>query len=435
MQGITRDQRFTVVIPTRERCDTLEHTLRTCVMQDYDNLEILVSDNFSQDRTRDVVESFKDRRIRHLNTGKRLSMTDNFEFALSHVAPEGYVIFMGDDDGLLPNAIRGMNAVIIETSAPVLRWDVPRYFWPTIEHVDANRLVIPSLSSGIKRRDSATTIRDILRFKATYGSLPVMYLFSAVKYEVIGKIKNPSGRFFHSCTPDVYSGFAIAGTVKDFIDSKRPYTIAGSSHHSTGANQLEGASGKAAQKFYGEENLPFHPSVVRCRSLAAITIEGFFQARDHLPSLREFSPDMEGLLSVMMLEAAARPPDAYMEIRDAVLRIGVLHDMSKAAQKAVAGNPIGAAGFGRKLTARNLGKVGRFVRSFFLEDLYKGGIFLDCTPFGVKNIHDASILCHHLLVLKDMNYLSSSAVIKSSTAYLRGLVYPRKTKTGGHREP
>ena len=83
---------FTVVIPTRERCDTLEHSLRTCVTQDYDNLEILISDNFSQDRTREVVESFNDKRIRYINTGKRLSMTDNFEFALSHVKPEGYII-------------------------------------------------------------------------------------------------------------------------------------------------------------------------------------------------------------------------------------------------------------------------------------------------------------------------------------------------------
>jgi len=434
MQGITRDQRFTVVIPTRERCDTLEHTLRTCVMQDYDNLEILVSDNFSQDRTREVVESFKDRRIRYLNTGKRLSMTDNFEFALSHVTPEGYVIYIGDDDGLLPNAIRDIDAVIIKTEASVLRWDVPRYFWPTIEHHDANRLIIPSWSSGITRRNSATTIQDVLLFKAMYGSLPVMYLFSAVKYEVIRKIKNSSRRFFNSCTPDVYSGFAIAGTVKDYFNSKRPYTIAGSSHHSTGANQLEGASSKAAQKYLSEENLPFHSSLVRCRSLAAITIEGFFQAREHLPSLREFSLNMEDLLSEMMLEAAARPKDVYMEIKDTVLQIGELHNIPKAAQKAIAVNPNRAPGFRRKLTVRNLGRVGRFVRAFFLEDLYRGGIYLDCAPFSVKNILDASILCHHLLVLKDIDFLSSSAIMKSSSDYLRGLIYPRKTKMGEHTE-
>ena len=87
----TESNHFTVVIPTRERCDTLEHTLRTCVMQEYTNLEIIVSDNYSQDHTREVVEYFKDSRIRYINTGKRISMSDNYEFALSHVKPNGYI--------------------------------------------------------------------------------------------------------------------------------------------------------------------------------------------------------------------------------------------------------------------------------------------------------------------------------------------------------
>ncbi len=74
--------KFTVIIPTRERADTLYYSLKTCVTQDYDDLEILVSDNFSQDNTREVVESFKDPRIRYINTGKRVSMSDNWEFAV-----------------------------------------------------------------------------------------------------------------------------------------------------------------------------------------------------------------------------------------------------------------------------------------------------------------------------------------------------------------
>lgn len=65
MQNNTDNHRFTVVIPTRERCDTLEHAFHTCVIQDYDDLEIIVGDNFSQDRTRKVVESYKNRDCEH----------------------------------------------------------------------------------------------------------------------------------------------------------------------------------------------------------------------------------------------------------------------------------------------------------------------------------------------------------------------------------
>jgi glycosyltransferase involved in cell wall biosynthesis len=31
----TEKTKFTVIIPTRERCDVLESSLRTCVSQDY----------------------------------------------------------------------------------------------------------------------------------------------------------------------------------------------------------------------------------------------------------------------------------------------------------------------------------------------------------------------------------------------------------------
>ncbi len=82
--------RLTVIVPTRERHDTLIWALKTCVTQDCDDLEILVSDNASVDETREVVASYDDPRIRYVNPGTRLGMSEHWEFALSHVQ-EGYV--------------------------------------------------------------------------------------------------------------------------------------------------------------------------------------------------------------------------------------------------------------------------------------------------------------------------------------------------------
>ena len=111
MSSAQQSTKFTIVIPTRERCDTLYWSLHTCVSQRYENLEILVSDNYSQDATRDVVMSFNDPRIRYVNTGKRVSMTANWEFALAHVE-DGYVTYIGDDDGMMPNALVELNQLI-----------------------------------------------------------------------------------------------------------------------------------------------------------------------------------------------------------------------------------------------------------------------------------------------------------------------------------
>ena len=92
-----RDPKITVIIPTRERCDVLEKSLQTVTTQDYDNLQIIVSDNFSNDGTEDIVRSTHDSRVKYVNTGKRLSMSHNWEFALSHVT-EGWVTIIGDDE-------------------------------------------------------------------------------------------------------------------------------------------------------------------------------------------------------------------------------------------------------------------------------------------------------------------------------------------------
>jgi len=106
---MTHAMKMTVVIPTRERCATLPFALRTCIEQDYADLEILVSDNASRDDTAAVVATFHDPRIRYVNTGTRCSMTRNWEFALQRVTGD-YVTFIGDDDGLLPGAVRDVAA-------------------------------------------------------------------------------------------------------------------------------------------------------------------------------------------------------------------------------------------------------------------------------------------------------------------------------------
>ncbi|NUM36864.1 MAG: glycosyltransferase family 2 protein [Candidatus Brocadiae bacterium] len=415
MKNNTTNHPFTVVIPTRERFDTLEHSLRTCVAQNYENLEILVSDNFSQDRTREIVESYKDKRIRYINTGKRLGMTENYEFSLSHVKPEGYILYIGDDDGLLPDAIQGINTVVRETGTQVLRWDVAVYDWPTIATKKENWLYINSLDSEITKQDSASIIQNLLSFKSAYQSLPLMYMYSAVHYDIIKKIKDLSGKFYHSMTPDVYSGFAIAGLVGSFINSKRPYVIAGSSHHSTGASAACVTSDQVVQKFYQENSLPYHPSLFFSRSLQSCIIEAFFQAKDRLPFLENYTVDLKLLLFKMMQEVAQKPESFYLSIQEAVLQIAEKHGIQNAARQAIAKYPMKKKWSSLRSNMYFFGKRLRQISS----DIRKKTIWIDCAPFGIQNIYDASLLCHHILKLQDAKFLGLSNVIKASLSHIK----------------
>ena len=74
--------RFSVVIPTRQRANTLRHTLQTCLAQDYDDYEIVVCDNFSSPETRQVVDDCASERIVYLRTSRPLAMSVNWELAV-----------------------------------------------------------------------------------------------------------------------------------------------------------------------------------------------------------------------------------------------------------------------------------------------------------------------------------------------------------------
>ena len=64
--------RFSIVIPTRERAETLWHTLHACLAQRFDSYEIFVCDNCSSAATKETVKSFESRKIKYIIDRKQL---------------------------------------------------------------------------------------------------------------------------------------------------------------------------------------------------------------------------------------------------------------------------------------------------------------------------------------------------------------------------
>ena len=66
---------FSVVIPTRERAETLRYCLRTCLDQEFDDYEVIVSDNHSSPATRAVVDEAGSAKVRYFRTPAPLAMS------------------------------------------------------------------------------------------------------------------------------------------------------------------------------------------------------------------------------------------------------------------------------------------------------------------------------------------------------------------------
>ncbi|ODT95606.1 MAG: hypothetical protein ABS82_07530 [Rhodanobacter sp. SCN 67-45] len=254
--------KITVIIPTRERCDVLESSLRTVTSQDYDNLDIIVSDNCSRDDTEGVVRRFNDRRIRYVNTGKRLNMSHNWEFALSQVN-EGWVSFIGDDDGLLPEAIKTVADIIETAGVEAIRSTFCTYHWPAIMGNEHGQLIVP-MSSGTEMRETSPWLGKVMRGVAKYPQLPVIYDGGFISLSALNKVKSRIGAYFASCNPDLYSAVAIASVIDRYVFLHAPTAVSGVSRHSTGHSSFSTRKDRnmvPASTYYAESNIPFHDAM------------------------------------------------------------------------------------------------------------------------------------------------------------------------------
>jgi glycosyltransferase involved in cell wall biosynthesis len=96
-----RTPKVSVFIPTFNRADMLRDAIESVLQQTYDDFELIISDNASDDATESVVRSFDDSRIRYVKNDHNIGSRENWRrcFAL---AKGEYMAIFPDDDLMLP---------------------------------------------------------------------------------------------------------------------------------------------------------------------------------------------------------------------------------------------------------------------------------------------------------------------------------------------
>lgn len=105
----------TLAIPTRNRLSYLRKILQDVFDQDYENMDILVSDNGSSDETREVVESMarENPRLRYRRNNSSVPIIDHFNQCLDAATGE-YFVLVCDDDRINRTFVSGLVETLLE---------------------------------------------------------------------------------------------------------------------------------------------------------------------------------------------------------------------------------------------------------------------------------------------------------------------------------
>ncbi len=244
-----------------------------------------------------------------INTGRRVSMRENWEFALGHVTGQ-FVLYIGDDDALVAGALEDLANLVKESDARAVKWQPPIYLWPSIDDPSAAGSLSVSASRGMILMKSAAALRAV-----TWGLLQCRHTPSVyhglVSMEVVRHIMAKTGEFFRSEIPDYYSGLAVANTLASYLYVDKPYTIAGISRHSTGTSAVRAASDgtlSPAAMFASENKLGPHPQFLETAAIASVhgyVTDTLLQIRDTLGAKTLIPMWYRLLLTVQ--EISARP--------------------------------------------------------------------------------------------------------------------------------
>lgn len=221
-----------ILIPTKNRYDTLKFAVQTCLNQKYDNLEIIISDNYSLDNTQNILSDFSDPRLKYQRTDKPLPMIYSWEFALSAVKEEGFVHFMGDDNGITTDAVQRVVNIANKTGLKIIHGQPIQYTWPN-EQILNGYVSIPK-GEKIYTVNSQSALKAAYDLTIGFDRMPTINA-SFVHTSIIQKAKTFfDGKYFIASNPDVCSSIVNAYFEKEYVFTEKPFMINGASVHSNG---------------------------------------------------------------------------------------------------------------------------------------------------------------------------------------------------------
>jgi glycosyltransferase involved in cell wall biosynthesis len=228
--------KYSIVIPTRNGGNYIQHAVESILSQEYDDCELLVSVNYSVDDTLEKLAKFQDRRLKIISPPQELPISSHYEWCLQQVRGQ-WIIVIGDDDGVMPFFFKELDRLIRDDHSGNLVYSIRRahYFWPDRADISNNCVIELSGARSLRKIVSWRMILDCFLGFESHVHLPEIYACNVIHYSILERIRSLSGGLiYYDQSPDVYSGVAVAMVCQSYGRYEFPLIWVGSSSKSLG---------------------------------------------------------------------------------------------------------------------------------------------------------------------------------------------------------
>jgi glycosyltransferase involved in cell wall biosynthesis len=227
--------KYSIVIPTRNRAEYLSYAIKSVLNSKRSDIELIVSNNFSTDKTQEILSNISDPRIKIISPNVTLPMAGHYEFAISQAKGE-WITILGDDDAVMPYIFESLDKYIKKyPNIDIISSVRAYYFWKGCEDVNGNAVVRYQSNFKAQLRSTRKDLISVLKGLRICFNMPQIYTTCMVRRSLYEEIKVKSGGcFYHSIIPDMYSVVALCLSRNKYLRVEEPLFWVGTSNKSLG---------------------------------------------------------------------------------------------------------------------------------------------------------------------------------------------------------
>jgi glycosyltransferase involved in cell wall biosynthesis len=230
--------KYSIIIPARNGGKYLPTCVDTIISQDYNDYELIISDDHSIDRSKEYLATLSSHpNVIVIEPKESLSMTEHWEWALSHARGE-WLIFVGQDDGLQPYFFRladQLTEIANKANLRTIKSERAFFFWKDCGFVRGDIAVEYHARNALKIRNCRYEAVKTLLGLQQYFSLPEMYTTSLFHRDIVNEAKRKQqGRLFLTHPQDANLAAIACSLENKYLMSFIPLGWVGTSRKSAG---------------------------------------------------------------------------------------------------------------------------------------------------------------------------------------------------------